>query len=199
KVLAHLEQEKPYSTIELEAEDALILWSYTFLSAKPIILVANLDDEQFRTMSYDGREELLRYCVESGIPIVEISADTEAEIAALSKEDQEMFCAELKIEEPGVSRLARAAYQVLGLISFFTVGEDEVRAWTIPVGSTAKQAAGKIHTDLERGFIRAELMKFSDMKTLGSPAKLKEKGLMALEGKDYIVLDGDILSIRFNV
>ena len=114
-------------------------------------------------------------------------------------EDRPEFLADLGINEPGISRLARVVYEHLGLISFFTVGEDEVRAWSIHRGTAAKQAAGKVHTDMERGFIRAEIVHFNDLFTLGSVAKAREKGLFRLEGKDYQVQDGDIINFRFNV
>ena len=199
RILEHLEAEKPFATLELTAEEQFALVNYTFFTDKPIILVVNLDDEQFKSGDYPGKADLQAYASEHGLPLIEISANTEMEISELGGEDREMFFADLGISEPGIDRIARAAYKVLGLISFFTVGEDEVRAWTIRQGLTAKQAAGKIHSDLERGFIRAELMRCADIETHGSQAKLKEKGLTSLEGKDYIVGDGDILNIRFNV
>lgn len=199
RILEHLEAEKPFSTILLTEDERRSLVNYTFLTDKTVILVVNLDDDQFRTKNYPGRQALHAYASEQMLALVEISANTEMEISELSGEDREMFFADLGISEPGIDRIAQAAYKVLGLISFFTVGEDEVRAWTIRQGSTAKQAAGKIHSDLERGFIRAEVMQYRHIEALGSAAKLKEKGLTSLEGKDYIVEDGDILNIRFNV
>ena len=199
KILDHLEQELPFSTIELSENEREVIAHYTFLTDKPLIIVANLDDSQLSAGEYPGQADLQSYCSAHGLPLVEISANSEMEIAELSGEDRALFFADLGIEEPGIDRIARAAYQVLGLISFFTVGDDEVRAWMLRKGSTARQAAGKIHSDLERGFIRAELMRYSDMAEHGSAAKLKEKGLVSLEGKDYLVHDGDILSIRFNV
>ena len=128
-----------------------------------------------------------------------IKADLEAEISELPPEDRELFMSDLGVAELGVERLILAAYDILGLISFFTVGEDEVRAWTIPQGISAKEAAGKIHSDIERGFIRAEVVKYQDIHELGSMVKVKEKGLFRLEGKTYIVEDGDIINFRFNV
>lgn len=199
KVLQHLEQELPFSHIQLSDKEREVIAQYTFLTDKPLIIVANLDDAQLSAGDYPGKADLHAYCGAQGLPLVEISANSEMEIAQLSGEDRELFFADLGITEPGIDRISRAAYQTLGLISFFTVGDDEVRAWTVVRGSVAKQAAGKIHSDLERGFIRAELMRCSDMVEHGSAAKLKEKGLVSLEGKDYIVQDGDILSIRFNV
>lgn len=199
KILLHLEQELPFSTMSLSDTERELIAQYTFLTDKPIIIVVNLDDGQFRAADYPGRDKLHQYCKTHELPLLEISANTEMELARLGGEERELFFADLGISEPGVDRIAQAAYQVLGLISFFTVGDDEVRAWTLSQGSNAKKAAGKIHSDLERGFIRAELMRFADLEVHGSAAKLKEKGLVSLEGKDYIVHDGDILSIRFNV
>jgi GTP-binding protein YchF len=199
KVLSHLEQELPFSSLDLSDTERETIMNYTFLTDKPIIVVVNLDDKQLSLGSYPGRTELHAYCAKSGISLLEISANSEMEIGDLEGEERDLFFAELCITEPGIDRIAQAAYHVLGLISFFTVGDDEVRAWTIRSGTTARSAAGKIHSDLERGFIRAELMKYEQLKEHGSAQKLKEKGLVSLEGKDYLVEDGDILSIRFNV
>jgi len=199
RILTHLESEQPFSTFALLPEEEKLLTSYTFLTGKPLIMVVNLDDEQFVTGTYPRKEELQSYAEERGLPLLEMSANTELEVSELDGPERNEFLAELKLDVPGIDRVARASYQVLGLISFFTVGEDEVRAWTVRAGTTAKQAAGKIHSDLERGFIRAEVMRYADLESYGSAVKLKEKGLVSLEGKDYIVSDGDICSIRFNV
>ena len=126
-------------------------------------------------------------------------AELEVEIARLDEGEREVFLQEMGIAEPGIDRVARAIYKRLGLISFLTVGEDEVRAWTVDKGSNARTAAGKIHTDLERGFIRAEVVRYEDLEKYGDMNKVKEKGLARLEGKDYIVQDGDIMDIRFNI
>jgi GTP-binding protein YchF len=199
RILTHLEAEQPFSAFALRPEEEKLLTSYTFLTGKPTIMVANLDDEQLVASTYPRREELHSYARARGLPLLEMSAHTEMEVSLLEGPERDEFLAELKLDVPGIDRVARAGYQVLGLISFFTVGEDEVRAWTVRAGTTAKQAAGKIHSDLERGFIRAEVMRYADLETYGSAAKLKEKGLVSLEGKDYIVNDGDICCIRFNV
>jgi len=123
----------------------------------------------------------------------------ELEISRLPQEDRQLFMADMGITQPGLSSLAQAAYSLLGLISFLTVGDDEVRAWTIEDGTLARSAAGKIHTDIERGFIRAEVVKYSSLRELGTMPKVKEKGLFRLEGKEYTVADGDIINFRFNV
>jgi len=199
RILAHLESEQLFSSFGLSGAEEKLLAGYTFFTHKPMIIVANLDDEQFVATDYPQRAELHAYARERGLLLLEMSANTEMELDELDGQDRDELLAELKLDVPGVDRIAHASYSVLGLISFFTVGEDEVRAWTIRQGITAKQAAGKIHSDLERGFIRAEVMRCQDLETFGSAVKLKEKGLVSLEGKDYIVEDGDVLSIRFNV
>jgi len=133
------------------------------------------------------------------MPLIEICGQIESEIGDLTEEDKEIFMEDLGITQTGIERLAQVVYERLGLISFFTVGEDEVKAWTINKGTSAKRAAGKIHSDIERGFIRAEVVKYQDLNQLGSMVKVKEHGLFRLEGKEYIVLDGDIINFRFNV
>jgi len=199
RVLTHLESEQPFSTFAIVPEEEKLLLSYTFLTGKPQILVVNLDDEQFVDACYPHRDELHLYASERGLPLIEMSANTEMEVSELDGAERAEFFTELKLDVPSIDRLAHASCQALGLISFFTVGEDEVRAWTVRQGISAKQAAGKIHSDLERGFIRAEVMRYHELEACGSVPKLKEKGLVSLEGKDYVVNDGDILNIRFNV
>jgi hypothetical protein len=161
--------------------------------------VVNIDEEQLREGHYEGQEEVEAYAAARGIPVLNLCAALEAEIARLEPADREVFLKEMGITEPGIDRLARAIYRRLGLISFLTAGEDEVRAWTIKEGTTARAAAGKIHSDIERGFIRAEVVSFSDLARLGDMNKVKENGLARLEGKEYIVQDGDIINFRFNV
>ena len=199
KCMAHLEQEKPFSVLELSDEERELLQNYTFLTDKPMLVVVNLDEEQFQQHDYPGRKALLEAAAAKGIHVVELSMEIEEEISQLEPEDRQLFFAEMGIEEPAISRVMRVAYDTLGLISFFTVGEDEVKAWTIVAGTNAKQAAGKIHSDLERGFIRAEVVKYADLHACGNMVKAKEAGKVSLEGKDYIVQDGDIMNIRFNV
>lgn len=199
KIIAQLENEVPMSRVELDEEERKILINYSFFTDKPVILVVNTDEEQFVNGEYPGREGLYDYAARKGIRLIEICGEMEMEISELPPEDRGPFMADLGIEELGVERLTRAVYDTLGLISFFTVGEDEVKAWTINRGTDARRAAGKIHSDIERGFIRAEVVKYGDLKELGSMARLKEKGLARLEGRDYIVEDGDIINFRFNV
>lgn len=194
-----LEQNIPINKLSLEDEERQILQNYNFFTMKPVIAVVNLDEEQFSSDKYVGKKELQELTAAKGILFLEICALMEMEINRLSREDREVFLTDLGIEEPGINRLARAIYHKLNLISFFTSGEDEVKAWTINVGTNAKRAAGKIHSDIERGFIRAEVVKYEDLSELGNMTQVKEKGLFRLEGKEYIVQDGDIINFRFNV
>ncbi|BAF59108.1 MAG: redox-regulated ATPase YchF [Pelotomaculum sp.] len=199
KCLEALSSEVPVAGLDLTPEEKHVLRNFSFLTEKPMMLVVNIDEEQFKAKSYPGKDELEAYAAEKGLPVLEICGKIEMEIGQLSDEDKELFLADLGITQSGIDRLARASYDYLGLISFLTVGEDEVKAWTIQKGTTARQAAGKVHSDMERGFIRAEVVKFSDLESAGSMAKVREKGLFRLEGKDYIVEDGDIINFRFNV
>lgn len=199
KVQKWLQEEKTVNSLELTPEESQYIKAFSLLTSKPMLLVVNLDDEQLRSGNYPGQEEVKAYAREKKMPLIEICAQTELEINELEKEEQEAFLKELGIQEKGIATIARAMYESLGLISFFTVGEDEVRAWTIKKGTSAKAAAGKIHSDMERGFIRAEVVKYKHLKEWGSMQKVKEKGLFRLEGKDYPIEDGDIVTVRFHV
>lgn len=199
KCLAALEEEVPISSLGLSEEEKLTLRNYAFLTEKPMMLVINIDEDQFREGIYPGKEEVEKYAADRGIALIEICGRMEMEINQLPEEDRALFMEDLGISEPGIDRLARAVYDYLGLISFLTAGEDEVRAWTIKRNTDAKKAAGKIHSDIERGFIRAEVIAFEDLVAAGNMVKAREKGLIRLEGKDYIVQDGDIINFRFNV
>jgi len=194
-----LENERPVSTVKLSDTERQIIAGHSFLTEKPVILAVNLDEEQLAAGVYEGSEKVREYAGKKGFPVIEICAKIEMEISRLPREDRAEFLADMGLKESGIARLARAAYDYLELISFFTVGEDEVKAWTIRKGTNAKKAAGKIHSDMERGFIRAEVFHFSDLYELGSVAKVRERGKFRLEGKDYIVQDGDIINFRFNV
>lgn len=199
KCLAALEEEVPISSLGLSEEEKLTLRNYAFLTEKPMMLVINIDEDQFREGTYPGKEEVEKYAADRGIALIEICGRMEMEINQLPEEDRALFMEDIGISEPGIDRLARAVYDYLGLISFLTAGEDEVRAWTIKRNTDAKKAAGKIHSDIERGFIRAEVIAFEDLVAAGNMVKAREKGLIRLEGKDYIVQDGDIINFRFNV
>ncbi|MCL2227400.1 MAG: redox-regulated ATPase YchF [Oscillospiraceae bacterium] len=189
------------SILEMEMEDAerLAIKSFAFLTEKPRIAVVNLDEGQWETAAWPNQEALKELCERLNIPLIKLCVETEMEINRLPEEDKALFMEDMGIEQPGIAVLARAVYEHLGLISFLTVGEDECRAWTIENGTIAKHAAGKIHSDIERGFIRAEVVKYDSIKELGTMAKVKENGLFRLEGKEYVVADGDIINFRFNV
>lgn len=194
-----LEEGLLLNSIELDDEEKELLKTFSFLSQKPMILVVNLDEEQFTSMDYPGKNEINEYSKKSGSPLVELCIKSELEINQLDEEDRKLFMEDLGIKETGIDILSKTTYDFLGLISFLTAGEDEVRAWTINRNTAAKKAAGKIHSDIEKGFIRAEVMRFNELKEYGNVHKLKEKGLVTLEGKEYMVQDGDIINFRFNV
>ncbi|MDI3522730.1 MAG: ribosome-binding ATPase [Bacillota bacterium] len=194
-----LEAEQPVVSLGLAPEERLPLRNYGLFTDKPFLIVLNTDEEGLRSGQAPGQAELAAYAAERNLPLLVVCAELEEEIEELPAAERAAFLADLGVSEPGVARLARAAYAHLDLISYFTVGSDEVKAWTIRRGTTAKQAAGKIHSDLERGFIRAEVVSYEDMEREKSFARLKEKGLLRLEGKDYVVADGDIMNFRFNV
>lgn len=199
KLRAALEQELPVHAAGLSDEERLLTRNYAFFTEKPVLLVINVDELQLRRGDWPGRAAVLAWAAERRFPVLAICGQLEMEITRLEGEDRELFMQDLGLTEPGIARLARAAYETLGLISFLTTGEDEVRAWTIRHGTTARQAAGKIHTDIERGFIRAEVVHFDDLRAAGSMAAAREAGKFRLEGKDYMVRDGDIINFRFNV
>ncbi|RMF60393.1 MAG: redox-regulated ATPase YchF [Calditrichaeota bacterium] len=192
---AHLEQERPLREMEFTEQEALILRGYQFLSAKPLVVVINIDEKDI-----PRSEEFLTLLPEkTGVKVIALSARVELEISQLPEEERKIFLEDMGITEPALNKLIRTSYELLGLISFFTVGEDECRAWTIRKGTPAVRAAGVIHTDLERGFIRAEVVHYDDFIRLGSLAKCREQGVLRLEGKNYVVQDGDIITVRFNV
>lgn len=199
RILPILEAEGRVALLEFSEEEREQLRGFSFLTERPVLVCVNLDDGQFRSLAYENKEKLLAYADAHGMPVLPICAELELEISRLEPEDRGPFLADLNVSESGIDRLAKAAYGLLGLISFFTVGEDEVKAWTIESATNARRAAGKIHSDIERGFIRAEVVKYRDLENLGSMAKVKDKGLFRLEGKEYLVADGDIINFRFNV
>lgn len=194
-----LESEKLINTLQLSEEEKPFLKTYNFLTERPMVLLINLDDAQFMDGDYPQKEAVARYAARRQIPLIEVCAKTELEISELDPADRALFMEDLGLTESGIHKLASAVYELLGLISFLTVGEDEVRAWTLRRGTTAKNAGGKIHTDIARGFIRAEVAKYEDFHVHGTMTKLKEKGLVRLEGKEAIIEDGDIINFRFNV
>ncbi|MFC1479968.1 redox-regulated ATPase YchF [Candidatus Omnitrophota bacterium] len=198
KLKAHLEKELPLRLIDLSADEIKIISSYPFVTRKTVIVALNISEEDLNNAALI--EELKRDYQGAAIDIMQISAKVESEISNLeSAEEREQFLKELGIKEPAVDALSRLLIKALNLISFFTVGSDEVRQWTTRSGSTAPEAAGVIHTDLQRGFIRAEVIKYSDFIMYTSETKVKEAGKLYVKGKDYIVEDGDMLDIRFSV
>ncbi len=194
-----LENDRRLAQMELPEEDLRLIRGYQFLTLKPAIWVINLDDHAFQSGQYDDKEAIEALARDKGIPVVLMAAAMEQEMEELDTVDRAIFMEDLGIKESGLSRVAQATYHKLGLLSFLTAGEDEVRAWTIHQGSTAKTAAGKIHSDIERGFIRAEVVAFDDLDKTGSMVRAKEAGLVRLEGKDYVMKDGDVVNFRFNV
>ena len=190
KIHPHLEELKPLRHLELTEEERKLISGFQFLSLKPMMVILNSDES-----GYGQNDELLSRLGESYL-VVEFAGKFEMELSVLDEEEAGAFMADLGIEESARDRLIETAYRLLGYISFFTVGEDEVRAWTITEGTKAVDAAGEIHTDLQRGFIRAETFSCEDLLELGSEKAVKDKGLMRLEGKEYIVRDGDVLHIR---
>ncbi|MEZ3434324.1 MAG: redox-regulated ATPase YchF [Lachnospiraceae bacterium] len=203
KLKAHLEEGKPAKTFdgaEDEEEEGWLL-AYNLLTYKPVIYAANVaeDDLADDGAGNDGVGKVRAYADEENSEVFVVCAQIEQEIAELDDDEKKMFLEDLGLEESGLEKLIKASYHILGLISYLTAGEPEVRAWTITKGTKAPQAAGKIHTDFERGFIRAEVVAYDDLISCGSHAAAKEKGLIRLEGKDYVVKDGDIMLFRFNV
>ena len=201
KVLETLNNGKKANTIDYTPDELEILRDVPLLSAKPVIYVANVNEESIGTDLSENKYYMALKAIadEEKSGIIHICAGLEAEISELEGEEKKAFLAELGIEQSGLDNLVTACYDLLGLISFLTAGPEEVRAWTITRGTKAPQAAGKIHTDFERGFIRAEVISFDDLVACGSTAAAKEKGIMRSEGKEYVMQDGDVVLFRFNV
>ncbi len=197
RVRAALNEAKPARTVELYDEERALLKPYFLLTMKPTLYVANVGEHGFE--GNPMLEQLAQRAQSEQAPVVAICASMESQIADLDAEDKQMFLADMGMTEPGLDRLIRAGYDLLGLHTYFTAGEKEVRAWTVAKGATAPQAAGVIHTDFEHGFIRAEVIAYADYIALKGEQGAKEAGKMRLEGKDYIVRDGDVMHFRFNV
>ena len=197
KCQAALDEAKPVRGIAFSKEELVVLKPLCLITAKPAMFVANVAEDGFEHNAY--LDQLRAYAQQQNAPVVAISAKTEAELAEMSDEDKQMFLAEMGQTEPGLNRLIRAAFSLLGLQTYFTAGVKEVRAWTIHVGDTAPQAAGVIHTDFERGFIRAQTIAFADFIALKGEQGAKDAGKMRAEGKEYVVKDGDVLNFLFNV
>ncbi len=195
KVGQALDAGLPARSAELSKEERALLRPLFLLTMKPVMYVANIGEQGSQKLL----EQVEAYAAKEGAPVVPISASIEAQIAGMPEEDKKLFLEDMGMDEPGLNRVIRAAYQLLGLHTYFTAGPKEVRAWTIPAGATAPQAAGAIHTDFERGFIRAEVASYDDFVACGGEQGAKESGKLRLEGKDYTVRDGDVIHFRFNV
>jgi len=195
-----LETDRPLREVDFDETDLKRMRNYAFLSEKPLLVAVNMGEEQLRhsdrTLEANGMGDVAG---REGVEVCVVSAPIEAEMAELDPDDARAFRDELGLAEPGLDRVIRSSYGLLGLISFFTVGEDECRAWTIPDGTVAQRAAAAIHSDIERGFIRAEVVRYQDLVDAGSFATCRERGTLRLEGKQYGVQDGDVVHFRFNV
>jgi GTP-binding protein YchF len=197
RVQKHLDEGRPVRTMSLSDEEKALLRQLFLITAKPAMFVGNVDENGYHDNPYLDR--LREYAAAQDAPVVVICAKIESEIAEMAEEDKKMFLAEIGQEEPGLNRLIRAAFQLLGLQTYFTAGEKEVRAWTVAIGATAPQAAGVIHTDFERGFIRAQTIAFADYIAFKGEQGAKDAGKMRSEGKEYVVKDGDVMNFLFNV
>ncbi|KTC78038.1 redox-regulated ATPase YchF [Legionella brunensis] len=197
KIKTHLDEGKPVRTLSLTGEETAIARRLFLLTAKPVLYIANVDDN-----GYDNNPllaQVIKLAAEEKASVVALCAATEAELMDLEEEERKEFMADLGLEEPGLNRVIRAGYELLGLQTYFTAGVKEVRAWTILKGATAPQAAGVIHTDFEKGFIRAEVIAYEAFIAHRGEQGAKEAGKLRLEGKDYVVCDGDVMHFRFNV
>jgi GTP-binding protein YchF len=197
RLQAALDEGKPVRTLQFNDEEQALLKSLFLITAKPAMFVANVDESGFENNPYLDR--LKEYADSQNAPVVAICAKIESEMADMSDEDKQMFLSEIGQDEPGLNRLIRAAFRLLGLQTYFTAGEKEVRAWTVRIGATAPQAAGVIHTDFERGFIRAQTIAFDDYIRFKGEQGAKDAGKMRSEGKEYVVKDGDVMNFLFNV
>jgi GTP-binding protein YchF len=197
RVRAQLDQARPVRALDLSDEEKVLLKPFCLITAKPTMYVANVKEDGFENNPH--LDAVRRFADAEKAPVVAVCAAIEAEIADLDDEDKQVFLADLGMEEPGLNRVIRAGFKLLGLHTYFTAGVKEVRAWTIHIGDTAPQAAGAIHTDFERGFIRAQTIAFNDYLTYKGEQGAKEAGKMRAEGKEYIVHDGDVMNFLFNV
>lgn len=202
RLKAHLEEGRLAKSFEVKDDDeAVLLSSYNLLTYKPVIFAANVSEDDLADdgSSNENVATVREFAANEGFEVFVISAQIEQEISELDDEDKAMFLEELGLKESGLDKLIKASYKLLGLISYLTAGKQETRAWTISIGTKAPAAAGKIHSDFERGFIRAEVVNYQDLLDCGSYSAAKEKGLVRLEGKEYVVKDGDVILFRFNV
>ena len=201
KIKEHLEQGLLAKTLEVSDDEKAMMKEFNLLTDKPVIFAANVNEDDLASEGADNKfvAKVKEYAASMDAEVFVVSAATEAELAELDDEEKEMFLEELGVKEPCLDKLIKASYSILGLSSFLTAGKQEVRAWTITKGMKAPQAAGKIHSDFERGFIKAEVVNYNDLIELGSYSAARDKGLVRMEGKDYVVQDDDIILFRFNV
>lgn len=197
KVVAHIDSGKPVRTMELTETEQELIKLMHLLTSKPVMYIANVDEEGFE--NNDKLQRVSEYAKAEGASVVAVCASIEAEIAQLEEDEKAEFLTELGLEEPGLNRVIRAGYELLGLQTFFTAGEKEVRAWTVRQGATAPQGAGRIHTDFEKGFIRAEVVSYDHFIEFQGEQGAKDAGKWRLEGKDYLMSEGDVVHFRFNV
>ena len=200
KVFDTLQEGIPARTLDLSEDDLAVIRELNLITLKPVLYVLNISEDDIADpMKNEYVKKASEEAEKEGAKWIPISAEIEEEVSELDPEEAKMFLADLGEDEPGVNHLIRAAYSMLGLINFFTVGPDECRAWTVRAGTKAPKAAGKIHSDIERGFIRGEIVSYNDLMRYGSYSNVREKGLLRVEGKDYIIQDGDVAYFRFNV
>jgi GTP-binding protein YchF len=196
RLQAALEEERTLRRLELGREEQRMIAGYSLLTLKPLLLVLNVPEEEVQK---PPPADVVAAAEQRGLGLVVLSAQVEMEIAQMPEAEQQEFVASLGLEEPARNRFIRAAFDLIDLISMLTVGPDECRAWPVARGTPARRAAGKVHSDIERGFIRAEVMAFDDLAALGSEAKCREAGKLRVEGKEYVIEDGDVVHFRFNV
>jgi ribosome-binding ATPase len=195
-----LEEGRPARAADLSDDERAVVKEWFFLSTKPTIYAANVDETSLAAPETNPHVNAVRdHAAKENAEVVVICAKLEAELVALDAADRLDYLNDLGLESSGVDKLIRSAYKMLGLMSFLTAGEKEVRAWTIPIGTKAPKAAGEIHTDIERGFIRAEIVSYDDLVACGTLTAARDKGLVRLEGKDYVMQEGDVVNFRFNV
>ena len=200
RLINSIENNRPLRSLDFNEEELKIIKGFGLLSLKPVLYVCNISEEDLLSGEDNKYVKLVKdYAQKENSQVIVISAKIESEISQLDKEEKKEFLNELGLEESGLDKLINASYDILGLMSFITAGPKEVRAWTIKKGTKAPQAAGKINTDMERGFIRAEVINYKDLLECGGMAQAREKGLVRLEGKDYVIQDGDVVLFRFNV
>ncbi|MDF2881757.1 MAG: putative GTP-binding protein [Clostridiaceae bacterium] len=201
RIKAHLESGNPVRTLDFTDEEIELVRNYFLLTTKPVLYVANISEDDLIGGNHDNDyvKQVKEFAEKEGSQVVVISAKIEEELSSLSEDEKKEMLSEYGLDESGLDKLVHTSYKLLGLMSFLTAGTDEVRAWTIKQGTKAPKAAGKVHTDIERGFIRAEIISYDKLIECGSEAAAKEKGYYRLEGKDYVMQDGDIVHFRFNV